>query len=152
MVIHVNWVCFLTHVSGQHALHEILSRLYSCWDWSPAAWTIAPTVSLGAWRENPMKALPKNPLEDGGKREARGIDRLSTDMILKPWYWELESPRIHISKTLIPAPLTAGLAFTLTSRQLLLQISRGNFILLTIHLSPLLLLPSRALFPPVCSY
>lgn len=120
----------------QHALYEILSPLYSCRDWSPAAWMIAPTVSLGAWRENPMKALPKNPLEDGGKRKARGIDRLSTDMILKPWYWELESPWIHISKTLILAPLTAGLAFTLTSRQLFQQISRGNFILLTICLPP----------------
>lgn len=92
---------------------------------------IAPTVSLGACGEDPMKALPKNLLEDRGKERQGVLIRLSTDMILKPWYWEPESPWIHISKTLILAPLTAGLAFTLTSRQQLLQISHGNFILLT---------------------
>lgn len=84
----------------------------------------------------PWKHCQKSPWR-WRKRKARGIDRLSTDMILKPWYWKLESPWIHISKTLILAPLTAGLAFTLTSRQLLLQISHGNFILLTICFPPL---------------
>lgn len=83
-----------------------------------------------------MKALPKNLLEDRGKEREGVLIRLSTDMILKPWYWEPESPWIHISKTLILAPLTAGLAFTLTSRQLLLQICHGNFILLTICFTP----------------
>lgn len=97
---------------------------------------IAPTVSLGACGEDPMKALARNLLEDRGKERQRVLICLSTDMILKPRYWERESPRIHISKTLILAPLTAGLAFTLTSRQLLLQISHGNFILLTIFFPP----------------
>lgn len=87
-------------------------------------------------QRGPLKALPKNLLEDGGKEKQGVLICLSTDMILKPWYWEPESPWIHISKTLILAPLTAGLAFTLTSRQLLLQISHGNFILLTSRFPP----------------
>lgn len=99
--------------------------------------------------ESTAKKIPLKTKE----KERQGIDRLSTDMILKPWYWELESPWIHISKTLILASLTAGLAFTLTSRQLLLQISHGNFILLTICFPPPSpLLPYRFLFPPVGGY
>lgn len=66
--------------------------------------------------------------------------------MLKPWYWESKSSWIHISKTLILAPLTAGLAFTSTSRQLLLQISHGNFILLTSCFPPPAFLLSCALF------
>lgn len=102
-------------------------------------------MSLGACGEDPMKALPKNLLEDRGKERQGVLIRLSTDMILKPWYWELESPWIHISKTLILAPLTAGLAFTLTSWQLLQQISHGNIILLTSCFPPPPLFLSRAL-------
>lgn len=125
-------------------VHQL--RFQTLWTTSPTvppgsarieAQTIAPTAPLEACREDPVKPLPKILLEDWRKEKQGLLILLSTDMILKPWYCELESPWILISKTLILAPLTAGLAFTLTSRQLLLKISHGNFILFTICFPPL---------------
>lgn len=107
--------------------------LKDCCEWSLCGLNDSPPLChWGIWRgphESSGVKKKKNRLEDRGKERQRVLIRLSKDMILKPWYWELESPWIHIWKTLILAPLTAGLAFTLTSRQLLLQISYGNFIL-----------------------